>query len=228
MTRNYTRFIPGEEIEDVEQVRFGPMDTASLRRLAQIGKHEVPDHSTQIELGRQEGFADGFTQGHAKATLEAQRQIDEFLRNQKSENARTFVKLFESARSQLESAEQVIAQGVLSLACELAKKVLRQELSVNPKVLQPVIRDALDVLMGDGRSARITLNPLELESLQESIRPEFPEYSITFSGDEAIARGGCLVESAGTVVDGTVEKRWMRAVASLGLDAPWDELPHEH
>jgi flagellar assembly protein FliH len=35
-----------------------------------------------------------------------------------------------------------MAQGVLELACELARQVLRHELSVNPNVVQPVIREA--------------------------------------------------------------------------------------
>ncbi len=45
---------------------------------------------------------------------------------------------------------------------------------------------------------------------------EFSGLSLTLVADATITRGGCLVESAGTVVDGTMEKRWARAVARLG------------
>ena len=45
--------------------------------------------------------------------------------------------------------------------------------------------------------------------------------------DATVSRGGCLIESAGTVVNGTLEKRWMRAVANLGLDSPWEEAADE-
>jgi flagellar assembly protein FliH len=31
------------------------------------------------------------------------------------------------------------------------------------------------------------------------------------------------VEAAGTVVDGTVEQRWRKTVATLGLEAPWED-----
>jgi flagellar assembly protein FliH len=31
------------------------------------------------------------------------------------------------------------------------------------------------------------------------------------------------VESAGTVVDGSLDKRWQRAVAALGLDCAWQD-----
>jgi flagellar assembly protein FliH len=33
-----------------------------------------------------------------------------------------------------------------------------------------------------------------------------------------------VIESAGTVVDATVQKRWLRAIATLGLTTPWDTL----
>jgi len=225
--RNYTRFIPGEEIDGVAQWRFGAMDTASMLLAAQAEAREKSPHSAHSETARQEGFADGFAQGHAKAILDGQHQIDEFLQNQGLENARGFVKLFETAQARLESAEQGIAQDVLALACELAKNVLRQELSVNPGAIQPVIRDALSVMIGDSKCVRVRLNPADIERLQDTVRSEFPEFTLSLVPDGSISRGGCLIESAGTVVDGTVEKRWMRTVASLGLDVPWEKLSDE-
>jgi flagellar assembly protein FliH len=61
-----------------------------------------------------------------------------------------------------------------------------------------------------------------MDVLAEVLRQEFSYLSLTLLADSSIKRGGCLVESAGTVVDGTVEKRWMRAVATLGLDPAWE------
>jgi flagellar assembly protein FliH len=54
------------------------------------------------------------------------------------------------------------------------------------------------------------------------LRQEFSNLSLTLLPDSSISRGGCIVESAGTVVDGTVEQRWRKTVATLGLDAPWE------
>jgi flagellar assembly protein FliH len=68
------------------------------------------------------------------------------------------------------------------------------------------------------------MHPLDMEVLSEVLRQEFSTFALTLLPDASVARGGCLVESAGTVVDGTVEKRWMRAVASLGFDSPWEPI----
>jgi flagellar assembly protein FliH len=117
-----------------------------------------------------------------------------------------------------------MAKGVLELACELARQVLRHELSTNPNALQPVVREALAVLAVDSKAALVRMHPLDMEVLSEVLRQEFSTFALTLLPDASVARGGCLVESAGTVVDGTVEKRWMRAVASLGFDSPWEPI----
>lgn len=220
--RNYTRFIPGEEIGTVEQWNFGAVDTAAIKLAEQVKALEEASDQIKDDALKQEGYAEGFIQGHAQATLEAQRQIADFIANQGQEAAQDFAKLFASAQAQLADAEQVMARGVLELACELARQVLRRELSVYPNALQPVIREALGLLVAESKSALVRLNPLDLEVLEDVLQTEFPGLSLTLLADETVTRGGCLIESAGTVVDGSMEKRWTRASANLGLSSPWE------
>lgn len=220
--RNYSRFIPGEEIDAVEQWSFGAVDTASILMAAQAKEREEASDQVRNEAFKQEGYAEGFVQGQAQTRLDAQRQIADFIANQGQEAAHNFAQLFAAVQAQQADTEQVMAQGVLELACELARQVLRHELSVNPKALQPVIREALGLLVADNKSALIRVNPGDLEVLQDEVRAEFSSLSLTLLGDATVTRGGCLIESAGTVVDGTLEKRWMRAIASLGLNSPWE------
>jgi flagellar assembly protein FliH len=68
----------------------------------------------------------------------------------------------------------------------------------------------------------VKLNPQDFEALEDRVKAEFLNLSLTLVADASLTRGGCLIESAGTVVDGTVEKRWKRAVASLGLSSAWE------
>ena len=117
--RNYSKFIPGEEISAFEQWDFGAVDTASLL-LAAKGKANLDAaDAAKNDAIRQEGYADGFAQGRAQATLEGQRQISDYIANQGRQAAQQFASLFESAQKQLVDSEQVMAQGVLELACEV-------------------------------------------------------------------------------------------------------------
>lgn len=220
--RNYTRFIPGEEIGAVEQWNFSAVDTASLLLAAQAKVREEASDQVKLEALRQEGFAEGFVQGQAQTRLEAQRQIADFIADQGQQAAQNFIQLFASVQAQQADTEQVMARGVLELACELARQVLRQELAVNPEALRSVIREALGLLATENKSALVRLNPADLEVLEEAVRAEFSSLSLTLIADASLTRGGCVVESAGTVVDGTLEKRWMRAIANLGLNSPWE------
>lgn len=219
--RNYTRFIPGEEIDAVAQWSFGDVDEASGELAAAARqRREVAARAANEEI-RQQGYAQGLAQGQIQAAADLQRQMADFIAEQEHGAARDFAQLLESAREQLLESQQVIARGLLELACELARQVLRHELSINPNSLQVIVREALGMLVADSKAAFVRLNPLDADLLETTVRSEFPHLELTLIPDAAIARGGCIVESGGTGVDGSLEKRWSRAIGNLGLSVPW-------
>lgn len=222
--RTTTRFIPGEEIDAVSRWSFGDVDAAAML-LEQQGREQ--ELNEQIASVRQqfhaEGYADGFQQGRAQTLLEAQKQVSDYIARQGQESAQQLGSLIEAARNQLDAAEQMAGQAVLELACEMARQVLRHEIASNPNVLLPVIREALGLLFADSRAVQIRLNPLDLDVLQDILQEEYPNLPLTLQPDAAITRGGCLVESGGTVIDGRLEKRWARAIGRLGQNLAWEE-----
>lgn len=229
--RNYSRFIPDEEIEGCQQWRFGAIDTAAQLLEAQVKVREAAQSDAQVQALRQDsfqaGYADGLVRGRILAANELQQQMADFLANQAQTSAQRLVEVFSAAQSELTQCRQVVAQGVLELACELARQVLRQELSVNPNVMLPVIREALEQLGTDHQMAVVRLHPSDLEVLEAPLASEFAGLSLALRADPALAPGGCVVESAGMVVDATLQKRWQRAVATLGLVSAWEEVPSE-
>lgn len=225
--RNISRFIPGEEIDAAARWDFGAVDYDGLRLASQAAEEARAAEDARIEEARQaayaQGFAEGRDHGHNEAMLEARRQIEAYAKGQGLEAARQFAALLASAQSQLGEAEEVAGQGVLELACALAREVLRHEISSNPNALLPVIREGLASLFADSRNILVKLHPLDLDMLQDTLRAEFPHLALAFQPDTAIARGGCVIESAGTVIDATLGKRWSRAIGRLGLELPWGE-----
>ncbi|MBP6849997.1 MAG: flagellar assembly protein FliH [Rhodoferax sp.] len=220
--RNISRFIPGEEIDAVSQWNFGAVDTDARLLAAKAQDEQDALRRARDEVVRQEAFAEGFAQGRARAMADADQRVRVYAQSQGEEAAQRFARLIESAEEQLGASQQTLAQGVLELACALARQVLRQELSVNPNVLQPVIREALSVLSVDNKSAIVRLNPVDMEVLQEALQTEFSGMALALVADTAVKPGGCVIVSSGTVVDGTLDTRWRRAVANLGLATPWD------
>ena len=221
--RTTSRFIPGEQIDAVSRWSFGAVDTDALQLAAKARDEAEALRRDRDAVVRQEGYAEGLTHGRAQAMADADRRVRDFVAGQGQETARRFAQLIESAEQQLGASQQAMAQGVLELACAIARQVLRQELSVNPNVLQPVIREALSVLAVDSKAAIVRLHPVDVEVLQEALETEFAGMALALVADASVKPGGCVVAASGTVVDGTLDTRWRRAVANLGLASPWEE-----
>lgn len=230
MTRGKSNFIPGEEIAQVADWSFAAVDSHSDRFAAKLRAQEMQEALQKEEGLRQVGYAEGFgagysegfAKGHEQAALAGQQQLDDYIAQQAREVSVRFAGLFERVQSQLADQEQQIAHGLLELACEVARQVLRKELSINPNLVQPVIREALSMLLLDNRPATVRLHPVDADVLAGTVREEFAGLALNLVPDASLTPGGCLVECAGAVVDGTVERRWKKAVASLGLESTWE------
>jgi flagellar assembly protein FliH len=223
MSRAHSSFIPAEDVVQANSWAFDPVDQAALRFAAKVKAQAEAEDRARDNLAHQTGFEEGYAQGHAQATLEGQRLIQEYIDNQGQNAANHFLSMFKSAQEQVDQSQQAMAKGVLELACELARQVLRRELTVNPNALQPVVREALGMLTVDSKMAAVRMNPVDLDVFAEDLQREFPKLNLTLVPDASVAMGGCLVEAAGTVVDGTVQRRWHKAVASLGLESRWEQ-----
>jgi flagellar assembly protein FliH len=186
---------------------------------------EVPEEPVQVRIDRawEEGFDAGQAQGRTEATNEGNHRLDAFVQGQGAETAQKLAELLSAMQSRLAQAEQDIAQQVLELACSVARQVVRRELSVDPMALLAGVREALGMLVMDGKAAVVKLHPLDLEVLQEPLQAAIASPHVAWLPDASVERGGCLVESGGTVIDGTVSKRWERAVAQLGLARTWTD-----
>ena len=66
--RNYARFIPGEEIDAVEQWRFGAIDTATQLLQAKVKAQEVEQEHQEQLARRQESYQEGYTAGMAQGS----------------------------------------------------------------------------------------------------------------------------------------------------------------
>ncbi|MFN7446117.1 MAG: FliH/SctL family protein [Curvibacter sp.] len=213
--RSTSRFIPSDEIDAVSRWSFSDVDAAAMLLEQQVRElHE--DRGKVRQQAHADGYAEGFEQGRAQTLMGAQKQISDYIAGQGREAAQQLGALVTSARDQLEAAEQLAGQAVLELACEIARQVLRHEIASNPNTLLPVIRESLGQIFSDSKTVQIRLHPLDLDVLQDVLREEYPNVPLGLQPDATLMRGGCVVESAGTVIDGRLQKRWARAIGRLG------------
>src|SRR6218665_541513 len=168
------RFIPREALGAVTPWKFGAVDGSDL-----IAPAPAPEPVAQIPVGIdtaaqqaliEQARAEGFAQGQEQTAAAWQRRMDEYLAGQGRAAATRLQALLQTLDASLSALQQQMAQQLLELACDIARQVLRQELSVNPRSLLPVVRQALAMLVTEGRPATVRLNPADLQALAQPLR----------------------------------------------------------
>ena len=175
------------------------------------------------QQAREQGYQQGLEQGMQKAAQEWQARMSDYQNNLGRETALRLNEVLHTAQTAVQGLSQEIAPDLLQLATDVARQVVRQELRCNPQALQPVVAEALDMLGAETKPALVRLNPEDFKHLEVHLRTALPNPKVEWLADPSVVEGGCLVESQGAQVDGSLERRWQRAVAALGLVSTWYE-----
>ncbi len=194
-------------------------------------QHEAVDIEALLQEARAqahaEGRAQGMAQGRAEATNEWQQRMDSYTSGAGRETAQRLQGLVDKCEDSLQALEQNMASEVLKLACDIARQVVRQELACKPEALLPVVREALDMLVTEGRAVTVRLNPVDWEVLDAPLRAEHGAAGkVQWIADASVHAGDVRVDSGGAVIEAGLDSRWRRAVAALGLVSSWYEGGH--
>ncbi|MBA3034096.1 MAG: flagellar assembly protein FliH [Gammaproteobacteria bacterium] len=161
------------------------------------------------QKGQQEGYQTGLKKGHDETRGAAQKL------------AQAVAKL-EKGLSELDAQ---VADELLMLAVELAREVLRQEISVHPETLLNVVREALAQL--PHQHAAIYLHPDDASLLRSYMGDQLTHAGHRIHEDFKLARGDCVLESGGSQVDATMAMRWRRVLEGLGIASAWQPAEGE-
>lgn len=158
-------------------------------------------HAHAYEAGR----ADGLREGRQKAAQDAQ----------------SLAKLVAAIESQSHDINQRVAHDVLGVALELARQMLRTALTVRPELIVPLVQDALARSPQPAAPATIALNPQDAALVRELIPEQLAAGGWRIVEDAKLARGGCLLQTAASQIDATMDTRWKRLAAALGQAGEW-------
>lgn len=226
-TSAYARFIPREEIDAVSAWRFANVDgSPHADDIPEPPPPPTPEAiAADVEAVRQEARAAGYTEGHADGHAAGSQEVRDALavptRLATEQAVLRFSELLAGLNEQLGQMQERMAHTVLEMACELARQVVRRELATDTPSLQPLVTEAIATLVADNQPVTVRLHPDDFAALEAGwvnlSEPDAPR----FVPDDTITPGGCLVQAKGNEVDATVEQRWARAAANLGLTSTW-------
>ncbi|HEY4664499.1 MAG TPA: flagellar assembly protein FliH [Comamonas sp.] len=217
-----------EFAEQEEEAELQAQAQAQAQEDAQPVEPATPTYTeeelqTLLEQARNEAYQQGHEQGEQDAAQTWQARMSDYQNNMGRETAQRLSEVLHAAQTGVQGLQQQMAPDLLQLACDIARQVVRQELRCNPQALQPVVAEALDMLGAETKPALVRLNPEDFKQLEAHLREALPNPKVEWLADPSVPAGGCMVESQGAHIDGSLERRWQRAVAALGLVSTWYE-----
>lgn len=157
------------------------------------------------EEARQEGYQAGYGAGQAAAQAEARRLA----------NAAT------SLEQALAEFDQQVADELLALATEIARQVVREEITARPDIIVKVVHQALAEL--PHQHATIFLHPDDASLLRSFAGDALAHAGHRIMEDTQLSPGDCILESGSSQTDATLSTRWRRVVETLGLASAWQD-----
>jgi len=222
----YGRFIPSEEINAVSAWRFANVD--GTPHPEEIAAPVMPAGPTPEEIealvqqARREAFDQGHAAGRAQGEAETRQTLQAPMEQAQAEWLQRFDALLSTLDQQLAQRQHPMTEAVLDMACSVARQVLRRELEIDTQTLEPVVREAIEQLGADAKPLTIRLHPDDLGTMEATLADSPSEHRPRLVADESITPGGCMVQTPGSTVDATIERRWQRTIANLGLSQPWE------
>lgn len=225
-TSPYHRFIPSEEVEKVSAWEFAPVGEVPATPQAPLPDAAAPAapevSEALLDDIRQRAYDEGFEHGRQAGAQEARQALEPVLQKDMQQQAQRVGQLLVKLQAELAHLDEALAEQMLALACDLARQVVRRELATPLEPLRAVVQEALALAVQDGKPATLRLHPQDALLLQTGLGDALADTQVKVVADDHLTPGGCVVESTQGQVDATVEKRWARAVANLGLQSPWN------
>jgi len=172
--------------------------------------------------GRQDGYQHGFETGRAEGREAGHAEGLAEGRGRAAEEARRLGELAGACSASILALEESVGQGLLTLALDVARQVVRTALADQPDAVLAAVREVLHTdLSGDG-PLRLWVHPDDLQLVERHLQDELGRSNWRILADDTLLRGGCRAETAFGTIDATLQTRWRRVAASLGRASEWE------
>ena len=181
------------------------MMEAMTRSAETMAQAEQAQAATMLELEQEkdriladlkaQAYQEGYNEGKAAGEAEAAQYVSEALQ-----------KLNEIAFA-FPAAVKQNEEKLVTLALEIARKVIQDEIALQPEVVQRTVESALK-RVSDLEQVVVKVNPLDLDLILpkqdtfKSLVPDVQNFSI--EGSHTIQRGGCVIETNSGSINATI------------------------
>ncbi len=170
---------------------------------------------------RNQAHAEGYTAGleAARADLEAQLRVEFDARvSAMQADVHAIIAAIEGERASLWRQTE---KDVVTFSIEMAKKIIKTEVSENPKVIGEVIKHALRRVVSK-EHIRIRISPVDIDA----VRSQREDLLLVLDGatnldivdDRRVEQGGCVIETTAGTIDAKIDTQLERMVEALEVE----------
>ncbi len=189
---------PEVDLFDIENIDFTQRQErrrGSRRR----GYRRIDDRNLvsraqeESENIKKSAFEEGYKMGLEKSEEDLAKFREEF-------------KKFMSARQEV---FEYIAPDILEISVNVAKKIIKKELSTDPQIIIDTIIDVLKTVSKNEPKVTIRVKPQSVQFLKDTIPNMTYQYGIeskiSIIADPAIEEGGCIFQTGNGIVDASID-----------------------
>ncbi len=204
---NSSSIVPKEKLSAYQRWELNSFDGIATGKNPAVVLPTVEQIERVHQQAREEGLAAGYREGKDQAQTEAQRlQL-----------------LLENLEQELQNFDQQVAQDLLTLSLDVARRMLCQALRVRPELVLTVVQEAIACLPHFNQHAHLVLHPEDAALVRSRLGEQLSHSGWKLLEDTRMGRGGCRVETANTQIDATLPSRWKRVLAAIGQEGEWLE-----
>ncbi len=104
---------------------------------------------------------------------------------------------------------EYIAPDILEISVDIAKKIIKKEVSSDPQVVMNIILDILKTVSKSEPKILIKVNPAEVQFVKDNMPNALYELGVetkvSVVGDESLQAGGCKFETSNGIVDASID-----------------------
>ncbi len=167
-----------------------------------------PQTVEEIEALQKQAYDEAVKAGHAQGLKQGLQEI--------TNKANQLQKVFNFLQQPLKKLDKQVEQQLTELAILLAQQLLKKESRLDAQHILNLVHDSLEYLPVNSRDIQVKLHADDIALLNQA-EIDTDEQSWNCIADNNISPGGCVIESAASHIDATVETRVQQLVDQLNL-----------
>lgn len=167
-----------------------------------------------FDAGHQEGLQSGLQQGRSEGAGQALQEASARF----AEYWQPLSELQQAFEQQLSLLGESLSGDVLTLAVELAERIVATHIELERTAILPLLQQALDELGHGLLQAKIKAHPEDIAVIQAFVSDAYPGVNWQWLADEAVVRGGCVIETSQRRLDLGLPQRLQALRRALGAD----------